>query len=206
VPFPAFLNLAGRLALVVGGGPVGRRKAAALRAAGARVRLVCLEGPPSGPADPNLHWLTEPYRPSHLDGATLVVAAGPPEVNARVLADARARGLWASSASDPGAGDFILPATVRRGEFVLAVSTGGAAPGLARAVRRRLEAEFDESFAAWVELLAQLRPLVLRLPDARRRRALFARLCAWEWLERLRRDGADEVRAAMHAEVRAARG
>jgi siroheme synthase-like protein len=204
--FPLFLDLTGRLAVVVGGGPVGRRKAAALRSAGARVRLVCLEDRPAEETDPAVEWRTEPYHPAHLEGAALACAAGPREVNARVVADGRARGVWVNAASGPAAGDFLLPAVVRQGDFVLAVSTGGAAPGLARAVRRRLEEEFDEVFGAWVTLLAELRPVVReRVAEPGRRRALFERLCRWEWLERLRREGAAAVREALRAEVESAR-
>jgi precorrin-2 dehydrogenase/sirohydrochlorin ferrochelatase len=198
------LRMVNRLAVVVGGGPVGRRKAAALLDAGARVRLVCLEPRPPEETAPALAWLTRPYHPEHLDGACLVFAAATPDVNRHVVADARARGIWVNSATDPDVADFLLPATVRRGDLTIAVSTGGAAPGLARAIRRHLEAQFDEAFGRWVALLAEVRPLVLaRIADEERRRALLEKLCGWEWLERLRRDGPEAVRAAMLAEVEA---
>lgn len=201
---PLFLDLTDRLVVVIGGGPVGRRKTAAVRAAGGRVRLICLEPRPLEMNDPLLDWRTEAYRPEHLDGAALVFAAGPVELNARIVADARARGVWVNAASQPEEGDFFLPATVRRGDFVLAVSTGGAAPILTQLVRDRLEQEFDEAFGQWVALLAELRPLVMeRIAEAEQRRMALTGLCQWQWLERLRRDGADAVRAAMRAEIEA---
>src|SRR5579872_1256721 len=80
--FPLFLDLTERLAVVIGGGPVGRRKALAVLAAGGRVRLICLEQRPAEMSDPLLDWLTEPYTRAHLEGASLVFAAGPADLNA----------------------------------------------------------------------------------------------------------------------------
>jgi precorrin-2 dehydrogenase / sirohydrochlorin ferrochelatase len=205
--FPILLNMHGRLGVVVGGGPVGRRKARALLDAGAAVRLVCREPQPADFAHANLEWRQADYHPDHLTGAALVFAAATSEANRRVVADARARGVWVNAADRPEDGDFALPAVLRRGEFVVAVATGGAGPAFARAVRDSLEPLFDDAFGDWVALLAELRPEVLAaVPDPAVRRELLARLGQREWIERLRRDGPDAVRAAVRAEVAAARG
>jgi siroheme synthase-like protein len=200
--FPLFVNLRGRLCLVVGGGAVGLRKAGALREAGARIRLVSL-GPRPHDIPTDVDWLAEPYRPAHLDGVTLAVAAATAEVNRQVVAEARTRGIWVNSATDPDRGDAFFPATLQRGDLVLAVGTGGQAPALARQIRDRLTEWFDEAFALWVALLGEVRPLVLERVPAAKRRALLERLCEWTWLERLRGEGVEPVRAAMRAEVEA---
>jgi precorrin-2 dehydrogenase/sirohydrochlorin ferrochelatase len=196
--FPVMLDLTGRLAVVVGGGTVGRRKVAALRAAGARVRVVCLEERP--PDEPAVEWIRERYQAVHLDGAAIVFAAAPAEVNREVVRDARSRGIWAMDAAEPTAGDFHTPAVLRRGGLVVAVSTSGASPLLAARIRDRLDATLEPEVAAWVALLAELRPEVLALEPGRRR-AVFERLCEDAWLERLRGEGVDAVRAAMRGEI-----
>jgi len=202
--FPLLLNLKGRAAVVIGGGAVGRRKAAALLRAEAVVRLICLEPRPSQENAPGLEWLQEPYRAGHLDGAVLVFAAASGEVNRQVARDAHDRRIWVNVADDPAACDFMVPATLRRGPLMLAVSTAGTAPALAREMRQLLEAQFDESFGEWVTLLAEVRPLVRAgVTDAARRHALLRRLCSPDWLAHFRRDGRDAVRSAILAEVRA---
>ena len=80
--YPIELDLSGRTALVVGLGAVGRRKAAGLLAAGARV--VGVDPSPAVVVPPRIEVRAEPYRAAHLDGASLAFATATPEVNANL--------------------------------------------------------------------------------------------------------------------------
>ena len=196
--YPVFLDITDRLAVVIGG--VGRRPAEAAFAARRRRPCSCrMPGDAAGGLRPSLTWTQAPYVPAHLDGAILAFAAATGDVNVRVVADAAAAGIWVNSATDPDAGNFIVPATLRRGDFAVAVSTGGAAPLLARLVRDRLEQQFDETIGVWVQLLEELRPLVQSRSD--RGEEIWRRLCRWEWLDRIRTEGIESVRAAMRADA-----
>ncbi len=198
---PVFFNTTDMLAVVVGGGPVGQRKAQMLLAAGATVRVVALEPRPDDCRDENLDWFAEPYRPELLDGARLIFTAAPLSVCRQVHEDARARGLLVCRADDSAAGDFITPTTIARGNLRIAVSTGGASPALARAIRERLAETFDEPFAEWVELLANWR----RRAGQGRWQTQFGhhefleQISDWSWLDHFRQQGRDAINAAYAA-------
>jgi precorrin-2 dehydrogenase/sirohydrochlorin ferrochelatase len=193
--YPIELDLCGRTVLVVGLGAVGRRKAAGLLAAGARVVGI---DPAATDVPAGVEVRAEPYRPAQLEGISLAVAAASPEVNRQVVADARRLSIWVSSASDPDEGDFIIPAVWRSGPLLLTVSTSGASPALAAALRDRAAAVLGPA-AGLAAILAELRPEVLaRLgddPDARRR--VLADWADPRWLDLCRTDGPDAVRRAL---------
>lgn len=175
--YPAFLDLRGRRVLVVGGGGIAARKARALTLCGAKVALVAPRVTPS--ARRYAHTVAvRRFRVADLAGAAIVVSAADDEkVNERVSALCRARGLWANVVDRPRLCDFIVPAVARRGRIAVAVSTGGACPGLARALRQRLERRFlRREDAALAERLARRRPALRGLSMAQRRRALRAEL------------------------------
>jgi precorrin-2 dehydrogenase/sirohydrochlorin ferrochelatase len=146
--YPIALDLRGRRCVVVGGGAVGRRKAEALREAGADVHLLSLES-------------TGPFEASQLDGAFLVVAAtDDPEVNDSVAQAARAREALlnlAAPGTEAESGDFTTMATVRRGGLLLAVATGGAGPALSARLKQELQSQFGPEWALWVAVLAEVR-------------------------------------------------
>jgi len=176
--YPVFLGLEGRRALVVGGGKVALRKAETLARAGAEVRVVAPELVAELRQDGRFECIGEPYAARHIKGMFLAVAATDDEaVNARVAADALAAGVLVNVVDRPALCDFIVPSVVDRGRLLIAISTGGAAPSLARKTRERMEKEFGPEYAILLDALAEVRYRYKSsdLPEVTRRK-LFERL------------------------------
>ncbi|MEJ5200300.1 MAG: bifunctional precorrin-2 dehydrogenase/sirohydrochlorin ferrochelatase, partial [Anaerolineae bacterium] len=196
------IGLATPRVVVVGGGAVAERKVAGLRAAGAAVTII------SPTLTPGLERLAEdgavqavrrPYRPGDLEGAFLVIAATDDRTaNHAVWEEAERRGCLINVVDDPEHSNFIVPAVVRRGEITLAISTGGASPALARRLRERVEATIGPEYGILAELLAELRPeLLRRFPPGEPRLAAALRLVDSDVLEVIRVQGADAARARL---------
>jgi precorrin-2 dehydrogenase/sirohydrochlorin ferrochelatase len=202
--YPIMLDLSGRPALVVGGGAVALRKARDLAAAGAHVHVVSPRFLPEFAADGRFTLIPEPYDARHVAGARVVVAATDDEaVNARVAADARAAGALVNVADRPALCDFIVPAEVRRGDLVIAISTGGASPMVARRLRERLEREFGPEYETYLAALRDVRQDVLRRGlSAEVQRRLFERLAEDDMLAAARQ-GAGALRKAIDAAIAA---
>jgi uroporphyrin-III C-methyltransferase/precorrin-2 dehydrogenase/sirohydrochlorin ferrochelatase len=179
--FPVFLDLRGQRAVVVGGGAEAAKKAALLRRAGAELTVV------TGALDPELARLAGkaglrldpgPFAARHLDGAALVVAAsGSEALDARVAAEARARGILVNVVDRAALSSFVMPAIVDRSPVVIAISTGGTSPTLAQILRARIEAALPPGIAALARLAGALRPEAKRrVAEPGVRRALWRRL------------------------------
>ena len=162
--YPAILLLEGRLAVVIGGGQVAQRKVRTLLDAGAKVRVVTDEVTKAirGYADRGEIELVERrYERGDLAGSAAVVAAtDDEEVNRSVFAEATEAGIPVNVVDNVSLCTFIAPSIVRRGDLVLAISTGGNAPALAVRIRERLEKEFGEEYARFLELMGELREQV----------------------------------------------
>lgn len=175
--YPAFLDLFGKDALLVGGGTVALQKARALARAGAKITLVSPEALPGLVAMKGVRWLREEFRDAHVKSGEgrpwIVVAATDDEVlNARVSRLCAARRIWVNVVDRPALCGFIVPSTARRGPVTFAVSTGGASPALAKALAARLGTAFGPGVAAAARILGRLRPKLKAVPMAARARAL----------------------------------
>jgi len=149
--------MAGRAALVVGGGRIAARKIEGLLASGAVVHVVAPVVDPAIQALP-VTWDERPYRSGEVAGYRLVVSAtADPALNRRIFEEAEAAGVWVNSADDPESCSVMLPAVLRRGPVSLAVSTGGASPALAAWLRDRLAAVVGPEYEVLAGLLAARR-------------------------------------------------
>lgn len=159
--FPIFSDLQDRHVLVVGGGTVATRKTQALLQAGARVTV----GAPA--LTPELSRLADrqtithiagEFEPAWLDGTWLVIAATDDRAtNARVYEVSCSQQRFCNVVDDPGLSSFQVPSIVDRSPLIVAISSSGVAPVLARRLRERLESLFDHSLGALGELAARYR-------------------------------------------------
>jgi len=163
--YPVNLKIQNRYCLVIGGGEVAARKVIPLLACGAKVRVI---SPTACDSIRNLvesrkiEWCRRGFRSGDLQGAFLVFAATDnSEVQRQVIAEARAHDILLNSVDVPEACSFQVPAMVRQGDFLLAVSTGGGSPALSAWVRKRLAGEYGVEYGLLVDLFASIRSKVI---------------------------------------------
>jgi len=173
---PVFLKIKGRPCLIVGGGDIAARKAGLLLRAGARLTVVA---PEIGPAMTELEnngaivHARRAFSAGDLRGQVLVVAATDDEaLNRRVSELAHDSALPVNVVDQANLCSFIMPSIVDRSPLIVAVSTGGASPMLARLVRARLETIIPGAFGQLASLAREFRAQVkehFEAPDRRRR-------------------------------------
>ncbi len=141
---PIFCRLDNKPVLLVGGGEVAERKARLLLDAGAQLTVVAPELDPELAelaANGSIEWLAGEFAPQQLTGKWLVVAATDRrEVNALVYQSANQARIFANVVDDPKRSSFIMPSIIDRSPLMVAISSGGKAPVLARLLREKLEA------------------------------------------------------------------
>jgi siroheme synthase-like protein len=166
--FPIALHGERIIAVVVGGGSVGTRKALALVEAGAQVRVVSPQVTPELDAAERARELTvvrESYSAEHLGRSMLVVAATDSrEVNAQIAVDAHESGKLVNITDYPDEGNFHTMALHRSGDVTIAVSSGGV-PGAAARIRDAIAERFDGRYERAVSALRGLRSRLLASGD-----------------------------------------
>ena len=164
--YPVFLDINARKCLVVGGGAVGTRKAVSLIECGALVTVV------SPAATEKLTSLAQQgvitlkyrtYRPTDMEGMFLVFGATDQDsLNHQINQDAERSNTLCNIADRPEVCNFILPATVKRDDLVIAISTSGKSPAFAKQLRKHLEQQFGHEYATFLKLMGGIRSRLLK--------------------------------------------
>lgn len=172
---PIFLSLKDKRCLVVGGGAVAARKAGVLLDAGARVCVVAPEIEPALATRSGVEPVIARFEICHLDGVALVIAASNDRTtNRQVSEQARARNIPVNVVDDPALCSFIMPAILDRSPLMVALSSGGASPVLARMLRARLETLIPHNYGRLAAFAERLREQVkARVNNPVQRRILW---------------------------------
>ncbi len=165
--YPVFLNLKDKLCVVIGGGKVAERKILSLLEAGARVKVISPDLTPKLKelfAKGILTWEARAYKKGDLDKAFLVIAAtSDPSVQEEIYKEAEEKNIPCNVVDKPEYCSFIVPSTIKRGDLVIALSTSGASPALARRLREILEDYFGEEYVIYLKLMRKLREKILKM-------------------------------------------
>ncbi|WP_421158430.1 siroheme synthase CysG [Aeromonas dhakensis] len=178
---PIFCRLDNKPVLLVGGGEVAQRKARLLLDAGAQLTVVAPELDPELAelaANDSIEWLAGEFAPQQLAGKWLVVAATDRrEVNALVYQSANQARIFSNVVDDPKRSSFIMPSIIDRSPLMVAISSGGKAPVLARLLREKLEALLPQHLGAVAAFAGSLRDRVkARFATMGERRRFWERL------------------------------
>ncbi|KOY83295.1 siroheme synthase [Lysinibacillus macroides] len=161
--FPIHINLDYKTVVIVGGGHVATQKVTSLLPTKAHIVIVSpiLHDTLQPLADSGqITWQQKEFEPSDLDDAILIIAATNVTAVNEAVQEAAQHWQLVNRTDAQNESDFITPATVRRGPFVLTVSTSGASPGLARKVKAELAEQFDEAYDDYVCFLQQARLMI----------------------------------------------
>jgi len=196
--YPAYLDLADRRVLVVGGGTVAESKIIQLVEAGARVLVVSptlttrLESMKQAGA---LEHREGQFDSTDLEGVVLVISATNDEsVNREVAETASDQGVLHNVVDQPALCNFITPAVVARGELQISISTGGGSPSLAQRVKREVATLIGPEYGDLLLLAAEMRRRARdQVADFDERRALLHAFVESEALDLIRAGRREEA-------------
>ncbi|MBG9586978.1 precorrin-2 dehydrogenase/sirohydrochlorin ferrochelatase family protein [Cytobacillus firmus] len=202
--FPLLMNLDYKKVVIVGGGHVARQKAEALLPTKAQVSLISPTVTEKLQQYINkglLTWKEKSFEPADLDDAALIFAVTNDEEVNNAVEEAAQHWQLLSRADAKGRVDFINPAVVRRGEFVLTVSTSGGSPGLTRKVKGELAEQYGEHYAQYVSFLKEARQRILENFTGNEKKQLLAELLDPQLLEWMEQGSVQKCEAWLHLRI-----
>jgi precorrin-2 dehydrogenase/sirohydrochlorin ferrochelatase len=199
--YPINLNLNGKKCVIIGGGEVAERKAGTILSAGGEVFVISpnLTAELLAMAEKGmLVWQKRIYQTGDMnieDFFAAVCATDNAEVNLSAAQEAKQKKILVDMADNMPMSDFTVPAHVRRGDLIIAVSTGGKSPAFAREIRKEISAAYGEEYGTYLELIAKMRSEMKNaLPEPKDRETFWRHGLDREALSLLREGKTDEAK------------
>lgn len=179
--YPIFLDIKGKSCVVIGGGSVAERKVLSLLDAGSKVLVISPELTPvlkKLAAKKKINYCPKSYGPGDLKGFFLAYSAtDDPKVNKSVFNEAKKEGIFLNVVDVPELCNFIVPSVVDRGNLLIAISTSGKSPAMAKKIRQKLEKEFGKEYAVFLDIMGRIREKVLKSSEeSGKNKKIFERL------------------------------
>jgi precorrin-2 dehydrogenase / sirohydrochlorin ferrochelatase len=163
--YPVFLNLSGKKAVVVGGGMVARRKIETLLEYGAIVHVISKDltvDLQDRLNNGDIRLISSEFNERYIEDAFLVIVATNDKVlNRRVSEAAKMRNILVNAVDQPEECSFIVPSVIRRGDLLIAISTSGKSPAMARKIRETLADQFGKEYEYFLNIMGRVRTQLL---------------------------------------------
>jgi len=196
--YPIFLDIKDKPCVVIGGGNVAERKVISLLDAGARVVVI---SPVLTPAlkklarEKTINYCPKSYEEGDLKGFFLAYSATDnSSVNRKVFNEAKREGILLNVVDVPKLCNFIVPSVVDRGDLLIAISTSGKSPAMAKKIRQRLEKEFGREYAIFLNIMGKVRAkLLTRSKESDTNKRMFEKLVNSPLLEWIKKGEKEKV-------------
>ncbi len=197
--YPVSLDISNKKCIVVGGGDVAERKVIGLLECGASVILVGKTITPGLRAmkdEGDIEHVPDDYREEHIADAFLVIGATDrDDVNERIFRDSNSKGILVNIVDEPARCDFIVPAVFRRKDLLIAISTGGKSPALARKLREGMEDKYGPEYGILLDIMGNLRrKIIARGGTSAENKRIFESVLDSDILRHIREEEWDKAR------------
>ncbi|MEA3486824.1 MAG: bifunctional precorrin-2 dehydrogenase/sirohydrochlorin ferrochelatase, partial [Thermodesulfobacteriota bacterium] len=197
--YPVSLDISNEKCVVVGGGDVAERKVIRLLECGARVIVVgktMTTGLCVMKDDNAIEHVPDDYSEECIEDAFLVIGATDrDDVNEQIYRDSRDRGILVNIVDEPARCSFILPAIFRRKDLIIAISTGGKSPALARKLREKMGEKYGPEYGILLDIMGNLRrKIIARGGTSMENKRIFESVLDSDILRYIRKEEWDKAR------------
>jgi precorrin-2 dehydrogenase/sirohydrochlorin ferrochelatase len=196
--YPIFLDIKGKPCVVVGGGSVAERKVLSLLDSGAKVLVISPKLTPALKklvAKQEISYCAKSYESGDLKGFFLAYSAtNNSKVNKEVFQEAKKWGILLNVVDVPEVCNFIVPSVVERGDLLIAISTSGKSPAMAKKIRQQLEKEFGREYAVFLDIMGKVRDKILtKSKESDRNKKIFESMVNSPLLEWIRQGNEKKI-------------